>query len=261
MNYPRAAYNWGQVASRAVVYGSIALTAGVATRNRPLLHWCMRRWCAGSSDGLGISRELCGADNLAAAPQAIIVANHLSSLDVLIIGGFLDRDYRWLAKSELFRVPFSGWYLSLAGHIKVHRGESARVRNRRIKEQVARAVGEGASVLYFPEGTRSRDGRLKPFQLGAFLAAVRNDLPVLPLVVRGTHELLEFGANDLAVKANRHCSVTVLPPVPIGEAGEGTTIERATRLRDFVWHIYAEALGSALVGDLGPAPPDPRAPL
>lgn len=253
MNYARAAYNWGQVAARAVVYGGVAFTAGAATRHRPLLHWCMRRWCKGSADGLKISREIIGAENLDVVPQAIIVANHLSSLDVLVIGGFLHREFRWLAKSELFSVPISGWYLSLAGHIRVHRGESARERNRLIKEQVARVVGEGASVLFFPEGTRSRDGRLKPFQLGAFLAAVRNELPVIPLVVRGTGELLEAGAKDLSVKPDRHCSVTVLPPVPVTAAGAGDDAERATRLRDHVWHLFAAELGPELTGE-GPAP-------
>lgn len=257
MNYARAAYNWGQVASRAVVYGSVALTVGAGLRHRRLMHWCMRRWCAGSANGLKIERSLHGRDHLTDAPQAIIVANHLSSLDILVIGGYLPQEFRWLAKAELFKVPITGWYLALSGHIRVHRGDEARARNQSIKEQVAAAVDEGSSVLYFPEGTRSRDGRLKPFRLGAFLAAVRNDLPVLPLVVRGTDEVMEAGAPDLSVKPDRSCSVTVLPPVPPEVAGDGDDFERAARLRDHVWRLYAAELGPERVGDQGPAPTEP----
>lgn len=260
MNYARAAYNWGHVAARAVMYGSVALTVGAATRHRPLLHWCMRRWCAGSANGLRIKRTLEGREHLADAPQAIIVANHLSSIDILVIGGYLRQEFRWLAKAELFKVPISGWYLALSGHIRVYRGDDARERNQSIKDQVAQVVDEGASVLYFPEGTRSRDGRLKPFRLGAFLAAVRNDLPVLPLVVRGTDEVMEAGAPDLTVNPNRSCSVTVLPPVTLDVAGEGDEFERAARLRDHVWALYAAELGPDKVGERGSAPPPGEAP-
>jgi len=251
VNYARAAYNWGQVASRAVVYGSIALTAGVATRNRPLLHWCMRRWCAGSCDGLKINRSLHGREHIDAVPQAIIIANHLSSLDILVVGGYLDRQFRWLAKAELFKVPISGWYLSLAGHIKVYRGSEAHDRNRSIKEQIHTVVGEGASVLFFPEGTRSKDGKLKPFKLGAFLAAVREDLPILPLVVRGTGELMEAGANDLSIKQDRSCSVTAVPCIHPRDFEGPDDIARARAMRDHVYRFYAETLGPDLVG----APP------
>lgn len=249
MNYARAAYNWGQAASRAMLYGGIALTVGLASRHRPLLHWCMRRWCAGTADGLRIQRTLHGQAHIEATPQAIIVANHLSALDILVVGGFLGRDFRWMAKSALFKVPISGWYLGLAGHIKVHRGEAARERNRLIKEQIHQVVAEGASVLFFPEGTRSRDGRLKPFKLGAFLAAVREDLPVLPLVVRGTGDLMEPGANDLSVKPDRTCSVTALPAIHPSIVDGADDIERAIALRDHVYRIYCETLGPELVGE------------
>ncbi len=249
MNYARAAWNWGQAASRAVVYGSIALGVGIPTRNRPLLGWCMRRWCAGSADGLKINRSLHGTDHIDATPQAIIIANHQSALDILVIGGYLRRDFRWLAKASLFRVPFSGWYLSLAGHIKVHRGQEAHERNRLIKEQIHAVVEDGASVLFFPEGTRPRDGRMKRFKLGAFLAAVREDLPVLPLVVRGTGDLMEAGANDLSIKPDRSCSVTALPAIHPRDFPGDDPVERAMALRDHIYGIYCSELGADAVAE------------
>lgn len=247
MNYLRAAHNWGHVVGRAFVYGGIALTAGAATMNRPLLHWCMNRWCHGSCEGLKIRRSIEHAERLEATGPVIIVSNHLSSIDVLLLGSYLRREFRWLAKAELFKVPISGWYLSLAGHVKVHRGELARRQNRSIKEQIHQVVGEGVDVLFFPEGTRSRDGRLKAFKMGAFLAAVREDIPILPLVVRGTDQIMEAGANDLTVRPDRACSVTVMEPITAHLGAEGDVAERASALLRHTQQIYIDALGPELV--------------
>ena len=123
MNYFRAAYNWGQTAMRAAFYGSLALGTLWIPGTRPFTNWCMNAWCRGCADGLGIRRQLINAEILKAHPQAVLVANHLSTLDIIVLGSFLTRDYRWLAKSELFKVPFSGWYLHMAGHIPVYRGK------------------------------------------------------------------------------------------------------------------------------------------
>ncbi|MCA9537695.1 MAG: 1-acyl-sn-glycerol-3-phosphate acyltransferase [Myxococcales bacterium] len=243
MNYARAAWNWGQVAGEAMIYGGIALTVGMVPKARRLRSWCMHRWCAGSADRIKLRRHLYNGELLDEVPQAILVANHLSSLDILLIGSYLRRDFRWLAKAALFKVPISGWFLSTAGHIRVHRGDQAHSRNKSIREQVHQVVGEGASVLYFPEGTRSRTGELTEFRMGAFLAAVREGLPILPLVVRGTNEVMEAGAKDLSVKPDRSCSLTVLPPISLDAIGaSGDEGDRAARLRDLTWQLIADEL-------------------
>lgn len=247
MNYLRAARNWGHVVGRAFVYGGIALTAGAATMNRPLLHWCMHRWCRGSCEGLNIRRSVVHADRLAAPSPLIIVSNHLSSIDILLLGSYLQREFRWLAKAELFKVPISGWYLSLAGHVKVHRGAAARSQNRSIKAQIHEIVEDGVDVLFFPEGTRSRDGRLKPFKMGAFLAAVRENIPILPLVVRGTDQIMEAGANDLTVRPDRSCTVTVMEPITAHLDQRGDIAERASALLRQTQRLYVDTLGPELV--------------
>jgi len=198
----------------------------------------MYRWCVGSANGLRIRRRLINEEKLQQAPQAILVANHLSSLDILVLGSFLRRDYRWLAKSSLFKVPFSGWYLRIAGHIPVYRSADPRKRNRVINERIKGAVSQGASLLFFPEGTRSDTGKLRPFRLGAFLASVREEIPILPLVVRGTHELMEKGAKDLAIRSDRECSVTVLDPIVIEPLESETETEFADRLRQHCYEAF-----------------------
>jgi 1-acyl-sn-glycerol-3-phosphate acyltransferase len=244
MNYFRATYNWGQTATKAVFYGTIGCVFGWLPGARPLAQWCMYRWCKGSADGLRIRRKLVNEEYLNSAPQAVIVANHLSSLDILVLGGFLRMDYRWLAKSTLFKVPFSGWYLKIAGHIPVRRDLESEARAALIKERIGQVVDEGASVLFFPEGTRSADGRLKDFRIGAFIAAIQHDLPILPLVLRGTHELMVKGAKDLAIRADRECTLTALDLIPASLAGTGSDHERAEQLRSLCFDAIAEELRS-----------------
>lgn len=225
----RAIRNWSNVVARSAFWFTPDVALGPFDRSHRVTAWCMHRWSQSVCDGLGIQRELFGAEHLASTGQCVMVANHQSLLDIVVIGSFVSRDFRWLAKDAIFRTPILGWHLRLAGHIPVYRGKRKH-RNKDLPERIHRVVGEGASLLYFPEGTRSPDGRLQPFRRGAFVAAVQEDLPVLPLVVRGTGALMRKGARDLAVSAHRTCSVTVLPPIPAPR--DGTPDERAVRLHD-----------------------------
>ncbi len=229
--------NWGAVGWRSALYGSISCSVGWMPRGRRVSQWAMLRWSREVSTALGIEAEFFDAELLDQAPQAILAANHLSTMDILVLGMLLDRDYRWLAKASLFKVPFSGWHLKLAGHIPVYRG-AERDRNRSIGDRIHDVVQEGASVLFFPEGTRSEDGQLKRFRIGAFATAVREDLPVVPLAIRGTREIMAKGTGDVARGKSKPASVRVLPPVypPEGASEEA----RAEALRDLV-HAALEA--------------------
>ena len=196
MNYLRAANNWGKVSIRAAFYGTIGTTLGFFPGMRPVMHWCMHQWCQGCADALKIKRTLIHGERIHATGQGVFIANHLSSLDILVLGFFLDRDFRWLAKSELFNVPFSGWYLRNAGHIPSIEGVMPRHAINR-SGGVSTGSLTKARVYSFPEGTRSENGELREFRMGAFTAAINEDLPIIPLVIRGTHELMASGAADL----------------------------------------------------------------
>lgn len=233
------------VGGRAVAYGTVSVTVGTLTRRHEVGQWCMRSWCEGSLKGLGIRHSIENADLLEREPQCVYVANHLSQLDILLIGSYLRRDYRWLAKASLFKIPFLGWHLTLSGHVPVHRGET-RGKNEALATRIHTVVQQGASLLFFPEGTRSRDGNLQHFRIGAFLTAVRESLPIVPLVVRGTHELFVRGSRDLSVHADRTCSLTVLPAVRLPIEGDEKT--RAKSLMDATYAAYAETLAENPTG-------------
>lgn len=232
MNYLQAAKNWSHVSSRVVYYGLPALVVGPFASRVPQARRAsqklMHLWFKDCCDGTGLNRSLVDGHKLDQVPQCIFVSNHVSLIDTLVIGSLLDRDYRWVAKEGVFQVPILGWHLRFAGHIPAYRNDPSR--NRSLPVLIHNAVNEGASVLFYAEGGRSRDGELRPFKIGAFRAAIAENLPIVPLVIRGTREILKPGELDLAMDRTKSCTVKVLDAIPLPTGGDERS--RAERLRD-----------------------------
>jgi 1-acyl-sn-glycerol-3-phosphate acyltransferase len=117
----------------------------------------------------------------------VVVSNHFSQADPPIIAR-VPWEMKWVAKKELFDLPVAGWLLRLSGDISVDRHDK---RSRaQVLETAASYLGRACSVMFFPEGTRSRDGRVRRFSDGAFRLAIKQGVPVLPIAIDGTHEAL-----------------------------------------------------------------------
>lgn len=136
----------------------------------------------------GVPVNVHGRDNLKPGRSYVIVANHLSQFDILVLYGYLDVDFRWVMKQELRRVPVIGYCCARLGHVFVDRGD----REKAITslEQAKGRLVDGTGILFFPEGTRSRTGALQPFKKGAFRMAQDLNLPILPVTLSGTREIL-----------------------------------------------------------------------
>jgi 1-acyl-sn-glycerol-3-phosphate acyltransferase len=156
----------------------------------------------------------------------VVVSNHQSHADIPLIS-HLPWEMKWLAKLELFRMPIVGWMLQLAGDIPVDRG------NKRQGVEVLMRAGQylqqKCSVMFFPEGTRSPDGKVHRFNEGAFRLAIREGVPILPLVVEGSRDCLpkhgwKFGPpGDILLK--------VLPPVETSGLGAHDTTALCEKVR------------------------------
>jgi 1-acyl-sn-glycerol-3-phosphate acyltransferase len=162
----------------------------------------------------------------------VVVANHQSMLDILLLSR-LPREMKWVAKEELFKIPWIGWMLRMTGDIAVRRGdpESGGEALAKAKEYLAR----GMSVMMFPEGTRSTKGTMLPFKSGAFRLALEAGVPVLPIAVSGTAHGMPKGGPWV-----RPCRATarILEPVVL----EGAGPDDAPKLRDLVRARIAETL-------------------
>lgn len=144
-----------------------------------------------------------GLDRYDKNEGVIFVANHQSFVDMPLLAR-LPWSMKWVSKQELFKIPVAGWILSLAGHISIRRGSPEA---RKTIYKIVPYVQEGEPVLVFPEGTRSKDGIIGPFKRGAFMVAWEYNLPVQPIVISGTHKLMEPGSWTMKRKGNIDVSI------------------------------------------------------
>jgi 1-acyl-sn-glycerol-3-phosphate acyltransferase len=139
----------------------------------------------------------------------IIVSNHQSFADIIVVYS-LFKHFRWTSKAENFKLPFVGWVLSFNRSIKVYRG--ANDAYQRFEEQAVNALRDGNSIMVFPEGTRSRDGKLGKFKDGAFRLAHETKTDILPMVIEGTSKVVPKTGWILTGKEKM--ILKVLDPVP-----------------------------------------------
>lgn len=128
-----------------------------------------------------------GREKISKDRPQILVANHQSLGDILVLFG-LFRPYKWVSKKSIFYVPFIGWNMSMNRYVGLVRGDSDSID--RMMEDCRRHLRAGSSVLIFPEGTRSPDGRMRRFKQGAFALALETGCEVVPIAVSGTHDAL-----------------------------------------------------------------------
>jgi 1-acyl-sn-glycerol-3-phosphate acyltransferase len=128
-----------------------------------------------------------GGENAHREQSYVVVTNHQSMYDILLLYGWLELDLKWVMKKELRKVPGIGVGCEKAGHIFVDRKKPKQAAQA-IKDALGR-LGKGVGILFFPEGTRSLDGHMLPFKRGAFRLSVEQNLPILPVTLIGTRDI------------------------------------------------------------------------
>jgi len=157
----------------------------------------------------------------------VVVSNHQSNADIPVISR-LPWEMKWVAKAELFKVPFVGWMMRMASDMPVNRG--AKASRAKVLVYARGYLQKRCSVMFFPEGTRSRDGRVYDFNDGAFLLAIKEQVPVLPLVIDGTINALP--KHDWKYGETQTIRLEVLPPVSTEGLKAGDTQVLRARVRD-----------------------------
>lgn len=156
------------------------------------------------------SLQKSGLENVDRKKAYVIVANHQSMSDILVLfNSWLH--FKWVAKKTLFYFPLLGWNMMLNRYISVDRSDP----NSRQKciEDCEGHLKEGSSILFFPEGTRSKDGKLLPFKPGAFKLALETGHDILPVVIRGT--LNAIPKHSILLHGKSKMTLQILPPVSI----------------------------------------------
>ncbi len=212
-----------------IVHATAAVVAGLfRVRNRPggVYDWASTDW---SRDILGAAGTPVIAEGLENIPrdQAVMYAcNHSSMFDIWALFATLPGSVRFVAKQELFKIPLLGGAMRAVGHIPIDR--AARKKAFEAYDEAARTIQQGtSSILVFPEGTRSRTGELLPFKNAPFGLAIAAQVPIIPVYVHHTFEILPKGAWRLR---SRPIRLLVAPPI----ATRGLGPDDRERLRDEV---------------------------
>lgn len=162
----------------------LALPVMIVTRSGDFPMWLARRvWSPMCLWLTGCRRVLERLPPLPDGPL-IFASNHESALDIWVLLEQLPRTVRFIAKRELFSIPVFGWYMRVGGHIPVDRKNH--VQAVQSLRAAADTVRRGTSLIVFPEGTRSRDGRVQPFKKGPFALALEAQVPIVPVAVSGS---------------------------------------------------------------------------
>lgn len=140
----------------------------------------------------GVKVTVKGMENLETGRPYIFASNHQSQFDIFAMQGCFKFDFRWLAKKELFQIPLFGHAMRRAGYIPVDRSHGRKAMKSLI--EAAERIASGTSVIIFPEGTRSRDGKLHDFKTGGMFLAIKSGVPVVPVAIKGTYEILPKGS-------------------------------------------------------------------
>lgn len=168
----------------------------------------------------GVTVEIKGTENLLQNSPQIIASNHKGAFDILALQAFIPIQFRWVAKKSLFKIPIIGWSMSLAGYVSIDR-EKAGSAYKSI-ERAAEKVKKGVSVLIFPEGTRSSAGSLLPFKRGGFLLAIKSGVPIIPVSIRGTENLMK---KDSILIRPGIVKVVIGKPIPVSDIDEKPLME------------------------------------
>ena len=168
--------------------GSLSLLLSLYDPSGKRQHWCARQWCRMIAVTAGARVRVYGAHHIRPGASYVFLSTHQSLMDIPAMLGYLLAQLRIAAKKSLFRIPFMGWHLTRAGHIPIDRSSTQNAVAS--MQRAADYLTDGVCAFVFPEGTRSRDGRLHRFKKGGFKLAMQARVPIIPVTIIGSRQVL-----------------------------------------------------------------------
>lgn len=220
--------------------GLLVLTAGLALPWRWCFDPCFRVWSRGILAAAGVRLRISGADHLDLDRNYFYVGNHQGVMDIPAMAVATRGHVRFMAKKSLFGIPVFGWILRCFGFVPIDRS-NARSAKSAIDSMLSRLADKGGSMLVFPEGTRSDDGRVLPFRRGSIQVCRRAGLPLVPFAIEGSLAIHRRGAFRLRPGPLR---ITLGQPIGVDEVTAMSADDLQTRLRDEVIRLQQGVTGS-----------------
>lgn len=227
---------WADTAALGLTAFTSPMTSLLSLHHPRTADGLLYRWGRGMMAAAGATHSAHGLERVPEG-NVVFVCNHQSNYDVILFFAHVRKHTRWVAKRELFKVPVFGTTMRLAGNIPVDRDGSESDKSR--LSEAVRAVRERVSVMFFPEGTRNSDGKLKPFKKGAAVFGIQAGVPIIPMAVSGTRLILPKGS--LAIRYGQKAALVIGEPIQT----QGLTLDDREalthQLEQTVARLYAEA--------------------
>jgi 1-acyl-sn-glycerol-3-phosphate acyltransferase len=223
-----------------IVLGTASLLSTFFDTRGYFAHRCARAWSWLILKTTGVDLDVRGS-----APQegtsVVVASNHQSIYDIPVLFWTVPMQLRIISKASLGNFPFLGWHLRRSGHLLVDRDNPGAS----VLKKMQRMVSQHASLIIFPEGTRSRDGRVGRFKGGVFLLAIESGLPIVPVSVSGTRHVMLKGR---LMTCPGHVTVTIHPAIDTSGMTREDARALAERTRAIVASAIPEATASAVTG-------------
>lgn len=230
------------IAVYTVVLGFASVTSSVFDRKGHFAHRCARAWSWLILATTGVEVDVIGLDRVERGKTYVFVANHQSIYDIPCLFWNIPFQLRIIAKESLGRFPVLGPHLKRTGHMLVDRSKPDRAG---IFDWATRLTSNGLSLIVFPEGTRSRDGRMGKFKGGSIMLAMQAGLPIVPISVVGSRHVMKKG--ELTTRPG-HVTLVVHDPIE-NAANPDPSVDQVRELADRIREIIrppveAEAAGA-----------------
>lgn len=179
----------------------------------------------------------------------VFVANHQGAFDIFVTYGYLGQNIKWVQKHELRKLPLVGKASEIAGHVFVD-SSSIKAMTRTIAE-AEKELEDGTSMVIFPEGARTKNGKMTRFKKGAYIIATQMQLPIVPLTINGPFDILKRGS--LSMNFGKQMELVIHDPIPTKGLTEENIPElmKATYkcIESGLWNKYQESNTSPSIGE------------
>ena len=219
-------------------FGTCVIVIAMFSKKGNVPHLVARIW---GRSILFVSRvhvSVTGLEHIPDGRSCILMANHQSNFDIPVLLGRLPVQFRWLAKEELFRIPIFGRGMRGCGYISIDR-TNRKLAFESLKE-AARKIREGVSVMIFPEGTRSSDGKIRLFKKGGFVLSVDAGVPIVPIIIYGTRSIMPKGR--LMIRS-QDVRMEILAPINTSEYTRKTKDELMEKVRTAICETFDRMAG------------------
>jgi len=223
---------WGVAAAAAIFlitvwWGLLAILLIVITGRGWPTDVFGRIWCRWILKVCGIHVDVVGLEGIDPTKSYVIISNHLSNFDIWTTYAAIPLKLRFVAKKELLRLPIFGQALALSDHIVIDRAHPEEA-VAKINARVSREIDKGFCILFYAEGTRSRDGSIGPFKKGGATLAIRTGLPIIPMSISGTRKFLP--RSSVIIRPGGRVKIVLGEPIPTA----GYPLERRDELNELV---------------------------